>query len=79
MHCRKEGIQDNYHKHTSSCSIVWPRGMIIWLPVNLVGLIPGYANEPAFNEAAENASTLKSAHSERCSLRKRTSTAGGTF
>ena len=44
---------DNHLIYTSSCSIVWPRGIIIWLPVNLVGLIPGYAYEPAFKEAAE--------------------------
>lgn len=64
---------------TSSCSIVWPSGMIIWPPVNLVGLIPGYAYELAFKDVAEKASTLKSAHSERCSLKNRTRTAGGTF
>lgn len=64
---------------TSSCSIVWPSGIIIWLPVNLVGLIPGYVYGQDFNAEATKASTLKSAHSERCSLRNRTSTAGGTF
>lgn len=52
---------------------------MIWLPVNLVGLIPGYAYELALRVAAEYASMLKSAHSERCSLKKRTNTAGGTF
>jgi len=36
-----EKKKEKKKKHTSSCSIVWPRGMIIWLPVNLVGLIPG--------------------------------------
>jgi len=39
--------------HTSSFSIVWPRGIIIWLPVNLVALIPEKAYEPAFKAAAE--------------------------
>uniref|UniRef100_A0A7C9DRH7 Uncharacterized protein n=1 Tax=Opuntia streptacantha TaxID=393608 RepID=A0A7C9DRH7_OPUST len=37
----------------SSFSIVWPRGIIIWLPVNLVALIPEKAYEPAFKAAAE--------------------------
>lgn len=51
MHAKEE--TSAIEEHTSSCSIVWPSGMMIWLPVNLVGLIPGYAYEPAFNEAAE--------------------------
>lgn len=76
---RQQFILITKQVNTSSCSIVLPSGMMIWLPVNPVGLIPGYAYNLAFRDVAEKASTVKSAHSERCSLRTRTSTAGGTF
>lgn len=53
--------------------------MVVWLPENWEGLNPGKANESPLNDAAAYASTLKSAHSERCSLRNRTISEGETF
>lgn len=32
--------------------MVWPRGIIIWVPVNLVGLVPGYVHALDFKDVA---------------------------